>query len=379
MFYDKQPLEQQNNYKKMLKIMGNLSALYSKSYSPYLAYRVHENTFCKYFNADNLGRKDCSADAVKDKIGIGLKTWTGNDDQKVAEFGKLREKYKNLSGIELVKKISEYRNDRIKTTKNIYGISEMIYHIVKRIPGSMLIYEHSFDYISIDDIKILDNRGNENNTYFTDGKHTYHFSVSKNTLYMLFDDMILLDDIEVEIMNDPFDYLMMLSNDEELSYRMFAEPALEYQKPRPKACLRLYSMNKNGKFIPEHSGLNQWNAKGRKRNFNEVYIPFPREDNKIYKDFFPPRDTSFKLRLPDGKIINAKVCQQGDKAIMSNPNKELGEWLLRQVFELKEGEIITYEKLESSGIDCVIFTKNDDFDYSIDFGQLGTYEDFIRK
>ena len=41
------------------------------------------------------------------------------------------------------------------------------------------------DYIDIENIKLIKNRGNENNTYFTDGKHIYHFSISKNTLYMI--------------------------------------------------------------------------------------------------------------------------------------------------------------------------------------------------
>ena len=36
---------------------------------------------------------------------------------------------------------------------------------------------------------LLINKGNDNNTYFTDGKHEYHFSVSKNTLFMIFSDL----------------------------------------------------------------------------------------------------------------------------------------------------------------------------------------------
>ena len=61
----------------------------------------------------------------------------------------------------------------------------MIYHIVRRVPGAMQIIEYAFDDIDIDNIQIIENRGNENNTYFTDGKHIYHFSTSKNTLYMM--------------------------------------------------------------------------------------------------------------------------------------------------------------------------------------------------
>ena len=105
-----------------------LSNIFSESDEPMLYYRAHENIFCKYFKADNLSREDCSADAKKNFIGIGLKTWVGRDDQKVAEFGRLRPEYENLRDIDLIKKIAEYRNARIKTTMRTHGLNQMIYH-----------------------------------------------------------------------------------------------------------------------------------------------------------------------------------------------------------------------------------------------------------
>lgn len=131
MFYELQPEENRNQYKKMLKLVGQLSNLFSESECPYLAYRAHENIFCKYLDAVNLARSDCSADAKKGAVGIGLKTWMGNDDQKVAEFGKLKKNYADLKGIDLVKKVAEYRNERIRVTKKMHGIEDMIYHVVK--------------------------------------------------------------------------------------------------------------------------------------------------------------------------------------------------------------------------------------------------------
>ena len=379
MFYEKQDTLQQENYKKMLSIIGNLTELFSESDCPYLPYRVHENTFCKYFEAKNLAREDSSADAVKDKIGVGLKTWVGQDDQKVAEFGKLRSTYEGLTGLELVTKIAEYRNERIRVTKNLHGIESMIYHIVKRIPGAMQICECAFDYIDLTNLTIINDRGGINNTYFTDGKHTYHFSTSKNTLYMLFTDMVLLDTFEVEIMDDPYDFLMNIMNQEEVRH------IIEKKKPKSgktaanQICLRLYSVKPNGeKFVAEKSGINQWNASGRQRNENELYIPYPSEDRKRKENFFPPRDTPFELTLPDGKVIPAKVCQENSKAIMSNPNRVLGEWLLRNVFELTPRTIVTYDMLQLFGIDCVIFTKTDELKYTVDFGELGTYETFYE-
>lgn len=434
MFYDKQPGSNQNDYKQMLTIMGQLSNLFSESDCPYLAYRAHENIFCRYLEAENLARSDCSADAKKDGIGIGLKTWMGNDDQKVAEFGKLKKNYTHLSGIELVKKIAEYRNERIRVTKKLHGINQMIYHVVKRVPNMMQILECAFDYIDIDSIKLIPNRGNNNNTYFTDGKHTYHFSVSKNTLYMIFDDLELLDSFEVGIMDDPYMFLLSLTqripsgrlpidfvHEQGQVIETSPTAAEERVMAKPMLCLPLYSRrgaNKE-KFVAEKSGLNQWNGvrtSNRKkkdgtivhiqtlRDPNEFYIPYLTEDRARNADFFPPRDTSFDLRLPDGTVISAKVCQEAfkkmpeaqyqllsdeeraledqrratGKAIMSNPNKVLGEWLLRDVFELEEGTVVTYEMLEKFGVDSVIFTKNDELDYSIDFAEIGTYEKFYK-
>ena len=373
-FYELQPTEEKEKYKEILKAIGALSRIYSESECPYLYYRTHENVFCKYFNAENLARHDCSADAKKEHIGIGLKTWVGSDDQKVAEFGQLRPSYANLEGMELVRKISEYRNERIRITKNLYNIEEMIYSIVKRTAGHMNILEHSFDYIDLDNITLIPDRGNANNTYFSDGHHTYHFSKSKSTLYMLFEDLIECESIPVDILDDPYDLLLSLSRE------TLQEQAPVQRTQEPQLCLRLYSTKADGtKFVAEKSGLNQWNASGRPRHPDELYIPYPALDRHRNPNFFPDRDTVFNLTLPDGTTIPAKVCQQDSKAIMSNPNKVLGNWLLRKVFELQIGTVVTYEMLERFGIDSVVFTKNGHLNYSIDFAEIGTYEQFYQN
>lgn len=378
MFYENQPIEQQEAYKNMLEILGMLSGLFSDSDCPYLVSRSQENCFCKYFEAENLGRQDSSADAKKNRIGVGLKTWMGQNDQKVAEFGRLRPQYEGLTGIELVQTISEFRNERIRVTKNLNGIDEMIYHVVKRIPGAMQILECAFDPIDIANITLMPDRGNANNTYFTDGNHTYHFSVSKNTLYMIFEDMTLLDTVDVEILEDPFETLQLLLQNEGSPVQTALPNETETQNTalqENQICLRLYSENgRAGKFVPERSGLNQWNATGRTRHSDELYIPYFVADRNRKPDFFPARDVPFALKLPDGTELQAKVCQDGGKAIMSNPNKELGHWLLRDVLELPERTLITYDMLCVYGIDSVIFTKHAENSYSVDFCSLGTYD-----
>ncbi|WP_143603384.1 restriction endonuclease [Floricoccus tropicus] len=348
-----------------------MSRLFSESESPYLYYRVHENIFTKYFDVNNNARSDDSVDAYNSTsgIGIGLKTWVGNDDQKVAEFGRLRSSYDNLVGIDLITKIAELRNIRIRTTKNAHGLHNMFYHIIKRIPKSMCIYETTFDEIDIPNIELIEDKGNDNNTYFNDGKHTYHFSRSKNTLFMIFNDMELLERFDVEIYEDPYEIISELSTRGIKSYSQ-----IEVTNNN-QLCLKLYSTKNDIKFVPEKSGLNQWNANGRPRDLNEIYIPYPAEDRRR-GEFFPSRDTPFELELPDGQLISAKVCQQDSKAIMSNPNRLLGNWLLRTVFELKEGTIVTYDMLREFNIDSMIFTKLTDSKYKVEISELGTYENF---
>ncbi|MBX9180163.1 NgoFVII family restriction endonuclease [Paeniclostridium sordellii] len=143
--------------------------------------------------------------------------------------------------------------------------------------------------------------------------------------------------------------------------------------------LPLYS-RQGGIHVQERSGLNQWNANGRSRNSYEVYIPIPREVHNRYPGFFPDRDHPFRLQLPDGSIISAKICQEGEKALMSNPNSDLGRWIIPQIesgsYELIDNQntLITYQMLESAGIDSVRITKECDNLYTIDIAPLHSYE-----
>jgi hypothetical protein len=83
------------------------------------------------------------------------------------------------------------------------------------------------------------------------------------------------------------------------------------------------------------------------------------------------------LKLPNGKIIQSKICQDGGKALMSYSNRELGQWILRDVLRLKEGELVTYEKLQVLGVDSIRIDKINNSTYEINFASSGTYDDFI--
>ncbi len=101
--------------------------------------------------------------------------------------------------------------------------------------------------------------------------------------------------------------------------------------------------------------------------------------HKKYPNFFPKRDQDFSLQIPTGEVFSAKVCQQDSKALMTNPNKALSDWLLRKVLQLKEGELATMEKLDKLGFDSVIIMKDKNGNFKIDIMKTNTYTEFNNE
>lgn len=64
---------------------------------------------------------------------------------------------------------------------------------------------------------------------------------------------------------------------------------------------------------------------------------------------------------------------------MSNPNLALGKWLLRTVMNLREGELLTYDRLEELGLDSVVIYKENEELYTINFTEIGTYDNFYEE
>lgn len=62
---------------------------------------------------------------------------------------------------------------------------------------------------------------------------------------------------------------------------------------------------------------------------------------------------------------------------MTNPNVALANWLLKDVLQLNERELLTYKKLEIIGIDSVKIEKIDNENYKIYFSKIGSYENFL--
>lgn len=364
-----------SNYCNYLKSTGMLSGLSSESDSPYINSRVAENIFCMVTGAENLGRADCSVDAKLGKVGIGIKTFLANNNntlQKIAEFNRDASRIRNKGSEEIVSIISNLRNERVLSTMRIYGLETMVYHCIVREVNLIKICESSMDTIDIPNIKNIVEKNNRNTIYFEDGKNEYSFSLNKNTLFKRFDTSESLFSFKVDILEDPYSILTRL-----LPYKVdsiISAPKPEYES----VVLPLFS-DRGERNVPEKSGLNQWNAAGRRRNINEIYISIPAWIHRSFPEFFPDRYVQFVLKLPNGNELSAKICQGGRKGLMSNPNKDLGKWLLREVMNLKEKELLTYERLQVIGVDSVEVYKVSDKEFKIDFRPMGSYDEFTEQ
>lgn len=389
-FYTKQTPDKQQEYLDYLFKLGALSRLFTDSNDPYLYYRVHENLFCKVFGAKNLSRGDISYDAKVDNIGIGLKTFLHNNGstlQKIAEFDNeghvIREIQKEGMPLDVVKQVASLRNKRLAFAQDSTSCNEQLYHLVTRANGKMMIFEYDMNYIDLENIQVKEVKNNS--IHFTDGIQSYSFSMSKSTLYERFKLETPLDTAFVNIVDDPFELIKGIPVSET---RLNSAETTVHNEATDYIYLPLYSIRDGN--VPEKSQLNQWNADGRPRDPDEVYIHIPAMIHKLFPGFFPYEfnpDTKgsskdspkFKVNLPDGQTLNCKVAQAGGKALMSDPNKDLGKWILRKVLKLPYGKLLTKEYLDEIGIDSVRLTKISNSEYSLDFAKSNTFDVFITQ
>ena len=360
---------QLDNYLKKLQLIGSLSGLFSESNVPLLHYRIPENLYCLYFGAENLSRFDVSVDAKLRNIGVGIKTFIeGNKNtyQKIAEFNSQLNLLINLVDEDMIKKVCELRNRRIKLTMDLYGLDYLIYHCVVRNNKGLFLYEENIYPIEVENI-VIDSI-NLNIIKFHDSRSEYQFNVAKSTLYKRFTTFEYFASIQVTILDNPMEKLNNINIPTEIPQvtEIIVLPLYTYERGSGK------------KIVAGKSGLNQWNASGRHRNDDEVYIPFPSYIREKNENFFPDRNTPFNVELPNREIISMKVCQENGKAIMSNPNKDLGKWLLRDILNIKVGELVTYESLLEAGIDAIIFEKCSG-NYKLNFSRIGFFDEYLRR
>jgi len=255
----------------------------------------------------------------------------------------------------------------------LHGLTDCLYHCIGRHKNELLVFETEYPLVNID--RLCKIKQTDKSLAFNDGVDEYRFNFSKSVLMKKFslENAHIISKIDVKIFDDPYEILLKLLHSIENSFAT-EELTKEY------VILPLYSTrNKDTKEVQERSGLNQWNANGRERNAGEVYISIPAKVRQISPSFFPTRDIPFSLKTPKGKVLSAKVCQDNSKALMTNPNNALSEWLLRDIFSLKERELLTYDKLKLTGYDAVKITKINTQNYEITLAGLDSFEDFVNE
>lgn len=373
--------KENEKYFEMLKLMAQLSRLFFENEVPYLDYRLAENLFCRYFEAMNDARSCTAYDARIAGVGIGIKTFILNGKnqsiEKIAEFNKLKKELEGFTGINLARRIGDFRNDRMHFANNTFNVTETQYHIVGRKEGMLRIFNCPYEEVDVDNLHL--GKDDATSISFDDGRNEFIFNKSKSVLMKRFEVPSKgYVDVNVEIINEPLEMLedFFLHSHKEVFEAKKRIRGVDY------VMLPLYSVRDGS--VPQKSGLNQWNAAGRTRHEDEVYIPVPIAIHRNYPDFFPDRDTPFALYLPDGNILSAKICQENGKALMSNPNRELGHWLLRKVLKKRPWELVTWNDFNRYGFDsiCVenMHTINNqgEREYRISFASSDeSYQDFI--
>ena len=374
--------ENNGKYFEMLRLMAQLSRLFSENNVPYLDYRLTENLFCRYFKAMNDARSCTAYDARISCVGIGIKTFILNKKdqsiEKIAEFNKLKKTLEGLHGLDLARKIGQYRNDRMIFANNTFDVTETQYHIVGRKEGLLRIFNCPYDEVDVENIHL--EKDDPTSIAFDDGKNYFIFNKSKSVLMKRFEVPLKgYKDVEVEIVSEPLGLL----EDFFVRYSKGLENTPKRIRGVDYVMLPLYSVRDGS--VPMKSGLNQWNAGGRARHEDEVYIPVPIAIHRNYPNFFPDRDTPFALHLPDGRVLSAKICQENGKALMSNPNRDLGNWLLRKVLKKKPLELVTWEDFNLYGFDSICVenlhttTVDGEREYKIYFTSSSeSYSEFIE-
>jgi hypothetical protein len=211
-----------------------------------------------------------------------------NSTEKVAEFNSLSRSFKDFKGKDLALKLGEFRNDRINLANRLYTILKIHFIILlRRKEKELLLYETDYNIIDVDNIHSV--KDNKASLQFEDGNNFYSFNYSKSTLFRKFIIPQNAFRLPIDIIEDPYSLLLELF-EENKNLKTATDKLV---KGENYVILPLYGIQKKEKFIFERSGLNQWNANGRKRDFGEVYIPIPAELHRKYPNFFPKRDKRF--------------------------------------------------------------------------------------
>ncbi len=397
-------------YAKLLQFASRLSRLFSDTATPLIDYRFVEKAFVSVTGSRDLSRQDISFDAVmKSSAGVGVKTFgfnpnAGHKIEKVAEFttDAKNGEFAGLPPEAIAAVVSSLRNARLQSDAAEVGVNlgDSFYHCVLRVPGGALLHEEEMTLVDLEKIKPLGKNGKtlgrfalEDNDHirFSDGVKEYTFNRSKNTLMQRFRSETGFTSAMIDLTIQENIWALLMSGEIEDFIEVADSTSATGPVEEPEyVVLPLYSTQSSIlKNVPAKSGINQWNAGGRKRSFGEAYIPIPRIVHKLKPGFFPERDQKFKLSLPSGEIVSAKVCQQGSKALMSDPNHALCNWLFATLdgsYSYAESRLAkkmpyTYNDLTKIGKDSVVVrrVRGEGYRFELEFAPIGSYEEFVRK
>ena len=415
--------EQRNEYIKFLQVYGALTNLFRQKQGdliPYLDSKFQETVFAKTFNGQNVDIGNTPHDVLSvfgdKRVGIGLKTWMSSKPsfQKVMQLKRYQQEINELQDdIEAVAfKISKIKNEKMLSDYERLGLIESnnIYHYITRDKGSFTVNECAYPLIDTNNLKDF-NKSAKSFTW-SDGNKDYKYTFGDSQIWQKFDSKkygsLILNQFDVEIIQDPFEFLMK-------SYLELIDSKKTVEQEIVEAYLPLYSYRTQE--VEDKSGLNSWRgapkSKGSNipRPLNEVYIPIPRIFHQNNPNFFVNNifkfektranyqgaklnkpEVRFHLQLPNGKKIPSLVTQENMKSLQSGSNIEkdengkrygqnaLGQWLLVDVLGLKKREKVTRDWLEKKGTDSVrLWRKKDDYSIiNIDFAAVGSFEAFMN-
>lgn len=417
--------EQRQTYKDYLKMYGALSAMFNQKSSetgaPYLDSKFQETIYARSFNSEDVDigntPHDIRSTFGHEKIGIGIKTWLSSKGsyQKVMQLKKYKtdiDQYIDDSMKEqLAYKIADIKNNRLITDYKRLGLSDNnIYHYATRDEGKIILSETSYPLININNLEpgVLTNKSFS----FNDGYKDYKYTFGDSQIWMRFgkdqSDTTLLDQIDIDILNDPFKFM----RDAFQTYRKDGEV---YVPDNHVVCdylyLPLYSYKT--KEVPRRSGLNAWNGVPKTKGSltlrpkGEAYIPIPKQlwakkpywvdpnlDMRNYSDYKHRTGNNsypINLHMPDGKIFKALFAQQGFKGLQTNPQSILGNWILnvlginnpqRERYDIDAENVVTMDLLHKIGYDSVKLWHADPSNLHevwIDFAEYGSFERFMKN
>lgn len=157
--------------------------------------------------------------------------------------------------------------------------------------NKLVVFNSPYRFINEDGITNVCQK--DTSLSFYDGEEQYIFYPSKSVLQKRFEinlsDCMVLD---VDILKDPYAVLMERIGTDILHPDLHVASSggdlfSSASDIRESVVLPLYSLRAGGtvRYVPERSGLNQWNASGRMRDPNEVYIPIPQKIHKQHPSF----------------------------------------------------------------------------------------------